>query len=400
MLRCDEIIGKREFESYSEFYLALCISAEMYRRGEKLDMSMMKVEKELLSDNELTYFKYLKSIGAIYINGAEEESVKVDDVVYYLDMNGITELKDVLVENREDCYYWSPDIVTEKYIGGPRAFTILSNIGNNLMHIIAHLIVGMYLGEREKKKIHVHFEGIPAKNTYYYVNLYSCAQTLEWFNDLVVIDVDWEGANVDIQYSIFCNNSQVARRYKRWSIDEKRDILKKYKMTEGSIVALWSRSGMCQSNIMGKITSVIIARIDEIGNDFVAVTTIPLNKTKEEAELDYYSIEEDKRHLFSDLLNHKPAISSRILSLYDLGIYNYFFDEAKFVCPLDTKEKVTKIITVDGKQASVEMKEVDALYWLLCQYSIEFDREMFRKMYNGGKDLMWDLYGDDSVDEY
>lgn len=400
MLKCEEIIGKREFESYSEFYLALCIAAEMFRRGDKLDMSSMKVEKELLSDKELSYFKYLKAVGAIYINGVNLEKVDTDGVAYYLDMNDLTELKDVLVESREDCYYWSPSIVTEKYIGGPRAFTILSNIGNNLMHIIAHLVVCMYFGEREKKKIVVHFEGIPAKNTYYYVNLYSCAQSLEWFRDLVEIDVDWEGANVDIQYSIFCNNGQVARRYKRWSVSEKREIMEKYGIVEGSIVTLWSRSGMCQSNIMGKINSVIVARIDEIGNDFVAVTTIPLNKTKEESILDYYSIEEDKRYLFSDLLNSKPALASRILSLYDVGVYNYFFDEGQFLCPLDTGEKVTKIITVDGKQAPVEMKEVDALYWLLCQYSIEFDRELYRKMYNKGKELMWDLYGDDSLDEY
>lgn len=55
-----------------------------------------------------------------------------------------------------------------------------------------------------------------------------------------------------------------------------------------------------------------------------------------------------------------------------------------------------KRITIDGKEGDVSMSSIDAIYWLLCQYSIEFDRELYRNMYNDGKDLMWDLYGDDT----
>ena len=54
-----------------------------------------------------------------------------------------------------------------------------------------------------------------------------------------------------------------------------------------------------------------------------------------------------------------------------------------------------KRITVQGKEADVEMNEVDAIYWLLCQYEIDFDRELYKSMYNSSKDLMWDEYGEE-----
>ena len=54
-----------------------------------------------------------------------------------------------------------------------------------------------------------------------------------------------------------------------------------------------------------------------------------------------------------------------------------------------------KRITVQGKEADVEMNEVDAIYWLLCQYEIDFDRELYKHMYNNDEDLLWDLYGNE-----
>ena len=38
------------------------------------------------------------------------------------------------------------------------------------------------------------------------------------------------------------------------------------------------------------------------------------------------------------------------------------------------------------------MKGVDAVYWLLCQYNVEFDKDMYREMYMGDKPFLWDMY--------
>ena len=97
MLDCKKIFGRNYFESYSEFYLALCMAAEMGRREDKLDMSGMVVDKSLLSKSELNYFKYLIGTGCIYLGdkGLEvEDTIDPKTVEYYLNMEGITELKD------------------------------------------------------------------------------------------------------------------------------------------------------------------------------------------------------------------------------------------------------------------------------------------------------------------
>ena len=40
------------------------------------------------------------------------------------------------------------------------------------------------------------------------------------------------------------------------------------------------------------------------------------------------------------------------------------------------------------------MSEVDAIYWVLRQFNIDFDSDLYKKMYNHGEDLLWDSYGE------
>lgn len=398
MIKCEKIIGRNYFESYSEFYLALCLAAEVHRRGSQLDMTSMSVDKSILSSFELDYFNYLKSVGSIYIEGASVPEIVVDPstVKYYMDMDDITFMEGNLFDVQDDMYFWSTEVMDRFVDRKPLYFKRLSNIGNLLMHITAYILIGEYLGELDRKPFYVKFNGIEAKNTYYYVNLYSCCTTMEWFDKFMTLDVDFGNNNIDIQYSIFWNNGNVAGRCKYWNIDTKHELMKKYNMDVGSIVVLWNRGSINASNPAGKITGSTIARIDEIGDDFLGVQTIALNKTKEEQVADFNTIEPDKQHLFTDMLNYRPAQFTKVLSLYEVGIDNYFKDEYMFITLLDKSEKVVKRVTINGKEADVSMSGIDAIYWLLCQYGIEFNRDLYRRMYNGGKLLMWDEYGSDS----
>ena len=395
MIKCEKLIGRNYFESYSEFYLALCFAAEMGRRGSKLDMTSMRIDKTMLSSFELDYFNYLKSVEAIYIEGVEPSGIVIDpsNIKYYMDMDNLTLMKDKMFEVKPDCYFWSTEVMG-KHVDAPLYFKRLNNVGNLLMHITAYIIISEYLGEIERKPFCVKFTGMEVKNTYYYINLYSCCHTMGWFKGFMQLDTDF-GGSIDIPYIIFCNNGSVAGRIKHWSVDTKHELMEKYGMDVGSIVVLYTRGSMSASNIFGKITGATIARIDEVGEDFLGVQTIALNKTKEEQVADFNSIDPDKQHLFLDMLNYKPAQFTKVLSLYELGIENYFKDEYMFITLLD-KEQVTKRVTINGKEADVSMSSVDAIYWLLCQYGIEFDRNLYRRMYNDGKLLMWDEYGDDS----
>lgn len=390
-MRCSDILRKKKFDTYSEFYLALVIAKELGRRGHQLDMSDMLIDKNILSKDILSYFKILISSGMIYIGDVKKVDEKCNSD---LDVNTSSFEKEFDVfEDKGDCLYWSCDWAQVTYQVN-RNLIMLDNMGNVLMHVVGYYLVKRYLGEISKK-LFIDIDSKKARSSYIYVNIYSLLKTLDWFKDYVDLEVDFHGYVVDLDYSLFCNDGYMANKYKLWSMQEKVGFLNEYGIVPGSIVILWTRKGMCTSNPWGKIESAIVARVDEIGTDFIAMTTSALNKTKEELELDYYSIPEENRHLFSDILTRDPYTSNISVGLSELGIGNYFLDEGRIITLIDKSAKITKRVTINGKSSDVEMSEIDALYWLMCQYGFDFDRNLYKQMYSGGKELLWDKYGAD-----
>ena len=106
-------------------------------------------------------------------------------------------------------------------------------------------------------------------------------------------------------------------------------------------------------------------------------------------------MDEESKRLFYDVLYKDPFVKSKILSLYSLGIGEYFGDEELILTELDKKETVVKTITIDNEVTTVEISGVDAIYWLMCQNNIEFDKIQYKERYSKDKDLLWDMYHND-----
>ena len=395
MLKCSELLRKNTFASYSEFYFACCMGAVLGGMGRSLDMSDMIINSDILSSRELDYFRFLVKAGSIEIGDVPKDGVAIppEDVHYYLDMDKFLEINNVLVENRKTEYYWSRTWVVENYPSSPVEFKSVSKIGILLMHILAYLFISEVTGKIETKPFRVQLSEQDAKNTYFYIDLVSCTKTMPWLNQYLVLDINFGSFIVDLNYLIFYNNASVAGKHGGDTIGKKHYLMEKYGICVGSIVELWTRSHINASNRVGKIESVKIARIDEIGSDFIGLTTISVNKTKEELQKDYDSIEEGRRHLFADLPNITPRVAGQVIKLYELGIMDHFKDETQFITTIDPSGSVSKCVTIDGVVGDVVMSEVDAIYWLLCQYNFEFDHEMYRGTYADGGKLLWDRYG-------
>ena len=394
MIKCSDIIERNHFESYSEFYLAMCMARECLRRGKVLDMSDMRIDSNILPQAELDYFKYLIKNGAIYV-GEGVQAVEINSTpTLLMNTECFDDLYNVLFNNIEGKYLWTFQWASEKYSKYFKDMLNLSNMGNILMHLVAHMLICFYLQERVKQPIEIVIEEQKVRSTYIYVNLLSCSKTLEWFNDLVILDIDFSDFNVDLDYSILCNNGIAANRNKLWSIHDKYKFLKQEGFEEGMIAILWKRKGMCESNPAGRIIDAKVIKINEISETCLYTSIIPVYKTKEEVRDDYEEIPEDRRYIFMDMLYNKPNVRDRNISMYELGINNYFDAEPEFITKIDTMGSVVKKITVDGVVKETEMSQVDAIYWLLCQYEIDFDRELYKQVYNGGEDLLWDKYGE------
>lgn len=398
---CKDLFQKSHFVTYSEFYLAMAIAAECGRREGYLDMSGMRINSKILSKSLISYYKYLRQEGYIKTEDYKKEITPIDPetLAQYINPTYITENESVLVQERDDCYFWNYDWCKENYLTHLTYFTNMSNLEKICMHITAYMVVKMYIGEAVKKPLILEFREHIAKSIYNYINIYSCIKTLPWLAEMVEIDTDISSTRTDLDYFVFWNEGNISGKAKYWSIPEKKELMEDLGIGVESVVILWTRKGMCNSNPGGRIESALVGIIKEIGKDFIEMDAIALNKTKEEVDLDYYSIPEDIRHLYTDLLHFKPATFSKSIQLPSLGIENYLYDESQFITKISPIEKVNKTITVDRKRIQKEMTNVDAIYWLLCQYEIDFDRELYKHMYNNDKDLLWDLYEDEEEPE-
>ena len=107
---------------------------------------------------------------------------------------------------------------------------------------------------------------------------------------------------------------------------------------------------------------------------------------------DYYGIDEEYRGMFTDLL--KPTLNSMqsFVSFENIGIGTYFYDEEYILMPIERDCLNKKLVTIDGQKAVIDMDDVDAIYWILNQFKVDFNKEWFKGYYNGGKELLWDLY--------
>lgn len=391
-INCQQLFGKSNFESYSEFYFSLCIAAECKRRGMQLDMSSMKIDKDLLPFAELDYFRYLLNTEALYIDGVQADSSKCEPNSLVFNTDLVSKYYGKLFKETPEKYIWTVGWLMSTCADCPEMQNI-SKMGNMLMHLVAHFVVEVSTGSIEKKPLEIIIDEQKVKSTYIYVNLVSCSKTLELFDSLVELNIDFSDFNLDLDYSILCNNGIASKRNRLWSIHEKRQFFDSEGFKPGMVGILWERKGMCESNPAGRITGAKLVRIDEATPECVFVTIISVNKTKEEVLDDYLDIPEEKRALFADMLDAKPRQQCMSLEMYDLGINNYFLNEHRFLTKIDTKSIASKKVTIEGKATEITMSEVDAIYWLLCQYEIDFDRELYKDMYNNREDLLWDKYG-------
>lgn len=389
VLEAKQIFKRNYFKTYSEFLLALAIGNVVSNRGYCLSMDSMQVDVSAIPQDMIKYYKRLLSDGALVMSMYERKPYEDEVSSYDIDTSYFDKIP--LLKEENEGLSWTIDYAQTSYKDYTKKFMELNVLGYTLMHLVAYHLVNSILNE-DKRKLKLSFDSMKAKSTFIYVNIYSILQSMPWLEDIIELDVDFGDYKVDLDYSIFCSNGRVAGRYKLYSVSEKLEIMKKYGMVEGAILVLFERTGICKNNEYGHISGAKLLRLDEIGDDFIGVTFLALNRTKEEVRQDYYSIDESVRSLFVDMLDKKPHTKSTELKLFDLGIDNYFYNEGSYITLLDETETVYKLVTIEGKEVNVLMSAVDAIYWLLCQYEIDFDATLYKNIYNHGKDLLWDEY--------
>lgn len=421
MIKCSDLIGKKTIGTYYEFLFCMALAAECGRRGDTLDMRDIQlldmgclkedgVESGMLSSKDIGYMHYLRSIGSLEDGSIPEvrfERGSEDDVPskrpdLYFEVSAVTELYDVLVEDTPTEYLWVRKDLFDVYGAYGDDLLPIPKVGNTIMHIAAHLFMCFKMGEREVKPVRFHFKGHDAETGSMYIDLLAGCRSLPYLSGFsVTFDEDYLNRMGDIDFSIVCSISNHAGRHKKWDCDRKFKVFRSMGWKEGSILVLYKRSRVSASNDMGTINSASIIRIDKINDKLVKtngvcrtgweVTEFAVDKSKNEIEADYLGIAQENRHLFSDMLSSTLKGVYTFYSFDSVGIGTYFYDEEYLFMPLDSSSMVSKLVTVDGKKVTLTMNEVEAVYWLLREYGVEFDYELYKKDYNNGNPLKWDM---------
>lgn len=399
MIKCENILGTNAIDTYYEFLFAMALAAECGRRHTALDMTSIRVtDKEMLSDDDIAYMHYLRAKGFIYDGSKNADKIPLELPRYYFNTDSITSLGNELFEEKGNCYCWSTAYAYNHY--GSYVDEVLNKrkLGNTIIHLAAYMLISMLLGEKPKKPVIFYFMGYEVKTVHIYITLVACLNKLSVLKDIIKVEFDKNYIDImdDLDFKILFDTALHAKRLKKWSCKDKFDAFKALGLQKGSLAVVYERGRISDSNPIGSISRSFIVRIDDYSDDVDSgkagwsVTKFAVNKTKEELEDDYFGIDGDYRNLFKDLLEPKLGKAKSFISFDALGIGTYFCDEEYILLPIERDEKVQKKVSMNGKQVVLEMDDIDIIYWILNQYNVDFDKELYKQYYNAGKPLLWD----------
>lgn len=393
-VKISDILKKGSFDTYSEFYLGLYAAKILREFGYVADLSDMRVDKSVLPEKALNYFKYLCTNGFIYLGDLEYEGSAIQDAPD-VDVDVSYFMSEKMYKVEGENAYWSFEYAKENYsVDNYEKFRTFEKLGSTLLSLVAYYVVKKYLGREDTNFLQVSISDEWSRNMFMVTNIYSCMKGIKVIDELVSLDLAFYSSNeTDLDYQVFCSNSYMSGRMTPRVFSEKVKLFDECDIGKGSILLMFFREGMCESNPYGHIESSKVIRLDEIGDSYIGYTEISINKTKEEVMQDYLGIDPDIRYMFSDMVNKGPVTTTQTKGLENVGIEENFFDEEYILTKIDPYATVEKIVTIEGKEAVVNMSEIDAIYWLLKQYNVEFDDLLYREMYATETGLLWDAYG-------
>lgn len=399
MIKCENLLGINTIDTYYEFLFCMALAAECGRRHTVLDMSSMRItDKSMLSDDDIAYMHYLRNEGCIFDGSKHSKETILELPRYYFNTEAIAVLGSKLFEEKEDSYYWSTSYAYKHYKGFVDDVLNKKKLGTTILHLTAYMLISIVLGEKPKKPIIFYFKDYEVKTAHIYITLIACINKLSVLKDLVKVEFDKNYIDImdDLDFKILYDTALHAKRLRKWSCKEKFDAFNLMGFERGSIAVIYERTRISESNPIGVVDRAFIVRIDDYSDDVNSgkagwkVTKFAVNKTKEELEDDYFGIDEDYRNLFKDLLDPKLGITKSFISFDTLGIGTHFLDEELILMPIEKDEEVSKKVSVNGKQVIMPMNDVDIIYWILNQYNVNFDKDLYKRYYNDGKPLMWD----------
>lgn len=399
-----EMFNKGHLESRSEVTLAAFIGRELGRRGMVLDLSDVTLDESNLSETQLLILHHQVKAGNILytheITGYLSE-IDLSDDLSYLDGPDY-------VYTTEDGHklVWTREYAKENY---KNFYAISKGINSTYLQyaVVAKHIIDCALG-LENRLLTLSFTYSESETVKYY----------NWLEDVFydypklreILEIDTQLADMKSDFSNHMFHTQTRGTDKTYSILEKFEQSQKLGIVKGAICVLWTRSGYGSDGSWGKIKQRVLIRVDDISVRGIRYTTIPEPYTREERYTEYSKINEDRRINYSDIINMKLTYTRSSHDLTNVAFGHYIGKEEHFVEAIDTSKSAEIKVTIpdsagEPSASIIEMGAHEAIYWILRQYEVEFDTDLYKKMYYSDNKvpffdvLSWEVYSKQEQEE-
>lgn len=395
---CKDVFKREKFNTYSELVFSLALARECNRRGMAFSFEGMHIDFEHIPGkvSEVFWWAWKKNL----IEGIDSEMLKFERTILeepfdFRSMDWISLVGDNLFFEEGGKLIWTEKWARDHYLfeNSLDEMDIFDRIGAfplTLLSVVAKYFLDLLLG-LEGRELVVRLDGFKAKSPVNYINLLQLRKENKWVCKFLTFELNDLSEKMDLEYTIFCNESDSTGKHRIYSVKEKKGILEGYGIKEGSTLVLWKRKGMNATNPFGRLISASIVVVRSIGDVSMVVDSYALAKTNEEFIEDYYDTDERVRDIELNVKKNLPCRRFE-LSYFGLGIEECFStDDEYLLCKLDKTESVIKLVKVGDMTARRVMKAYDVVHWIFSQNNVDFDEEWFKKEYFGTEMPLWSL---------
>lgn len=285
-------------------------------------------------------------------------------------------------------------------------------------HTIFLLIARYYIDVKlrgERRTLTLDFDSLESRSTGYYTSALFLAMQNEVLGRMLKVNIF--GSEVDIGYQMLVHRSRSLGRYRHYTNEEKVATAQAQGIVPGQICVLWSRNITSvrsgdEAGLGSGGRSIADRRLvrfegfeEQYGKQVAKFLVMgePYTHEQQVSQLGYLEDDETRKR-FRDLITKPLGQRYEYRELYNLAFGDYIHSEHHFVTRLDPRSMVNKIVTVHNgfgeySITSLDMLEVDAIYWVMKQRQFSFDEELYVSTnYVEGRTPMYDEFSYDAYE--
>lgn len=180
---------------------------------------------------------------------------------------------------------------------------------------------------------------------------------------------------------------------REYSTQEKLSYLNKLGIKVGDVVCLYERRVSQKSNSIKSIENFHMAIVEGFDSECLDLRVIHTKKTKHGWDKWFDNLTMAVKQMYCGSSSYKDFRSSvKGYEWRNLGLEYLMSSEQFFITPLQNNDSLVLDVTDGVRQETYNFSDVDAIYWILKDYNINFNEEHFLSQYYNGTEPAYTRY--------